>query len=179
MGAPGGSGSIGRTISSGLLAFLFLAVAAVLFVVAYLALPGYDHFYGLLAIGVLSLFFSLGAYLAEAFSTRAPIQRAVSWAFAGMGFATLLLTLAFAPSSPLSLIGKLVGLLLVLLVLIVTVAGTRWRLGQERGVAQRETQREAWRSRPAPSAFTYATAHPPGEPSAPPNQPTPPTQGGP
>ncbi len=178
MTVSGGAGGRRGTVSGLVLAVLFLAVAALLFVAVYYVLPGHDHFYGLIAIGILSLFFALGAYLAEAFSTQAPIQRAVSWAFAGMGFATLLLTLVFAPNSPLSFVSTIIGILLVLLVLIVAVAGTRWRVGQERGVAQRESQREAWRARPAPSAFTYATAHPPGEAPPPSSGPAPPPPGG-
>lgn len=155
------------SISGLLLAGLMLVAAAIVFVVIYLVLPGNGHFYGLLTIGVVSLFLSVGAYFAEGFSADPTLERAVSWAFAGMGFATLFLTLLLAPNSPFSTTTTLVAVLLLILLLAGGVVAVRWRMGQERSTSRREEQRAEWRSRPAPSAFSYATAHPPGEAGSP------------
>lgn len=80
-------------------------------------------------------------------------------------------------SSPITEIGQVEALILLVVLVIVIVAGSWWRARGEHADAHREEARAAWESRPPPSAFSYATAHVPGE-AAPSESGSPPPQGG-
>lgn len=158
--------------SAPLLTVLFLVIAAVLFTLVYVVLPGSMHFYGLLWIGILALIISLVCYLAESLARDPTYQRSLAWGFFGLGFAVLYLTIGLAPSYGVS-IGvswRLVGLLVTTIVLAIAIVAITWRVRSVAAVKPREEQREAWRERPAPSAFSYAAANSPSVPatSAPP-----------
>jgi MFS family permease len=157
------------------LGLLLLAAAAILFYLVYAAFPAHDHFGGLLAIGILSLFFALGSYFAEAFSREPVTQRALAWAFFGLGFAVLFLSIAIAPTyGALTAFWQLTGLLLTLVVLIVAVALISWRTAALQRTEKRMVARSAWDEEPAPSAFSYATAKSPDAPVVPVTPPSPP-----
>lgn len=160
-----------------LLTGLFLVAAVIIFAMIYEFLPAQGHFYALLGIGVLSLFLSIGSYLAEAFSREPTAQRSLAWGFFGMGFATLFLTFGLGPQyGAISATVQLFGLLFTILALIVGVAFIGWRIRTVRSTKNREVAREAWRQEPAPSAFSYAAANSPSVPSVapPPSAPPPP-----
>ena len=70
---------------------LFLVIAGLVFAALFVTLPGNQHFYALLAIGIVALFFSLGSYLAEALSRNPTAERSLAWGFFGIGIAVLLL----------------------------------------------------------------------------------------
>lgn len=166
-----GSGSSDSTrvrFSAVLLTLLFLVVAALIFVGVYLALPGDQHFWALVTIGILSLLFALFSYFSQALSREPIFQRSLTWGFLGMGFATLFLTVVLAPNPDAPFGARFAGTILLLLVLTVVVGVAIWRartLGQEHA---RTKTRENWESRPPPSAFTYSAAQgAPGAPSEP------------
>src|SRR5580658_7752732 len=149
-----------------LLTVIFLVVAALLFFIIYIAFPTDQHFGGLLWIGILALIFAILSYLAESFSKDPSAQRSLAWGFFGMGFAVLFLTIGLAPSYGISLgIWQYVGLLFTAIALAISVALIGWRLRALRSTASREAVREQWHERPAPSAFSYATANSPSVPS--------------
>ena len=153
----------------------FLAIAAILFVAIYLSLPGQQHYWALITIGILALIFALGSYLMEALSREPTAQRSLAWGFFGMGFAVLLLTIGLAPSyGLLGVATALFSLLVVLIVLIVAVALIAWRGRAVRATENQQVSRAAWRNEPAPSAFSYATANAPSVPTTapPPSTPT-------
>ena len=152
--------------SAPVLTVLFLVIAAVLFALVYVLLPASMHFYGLIWIGILALIISLVCYLAESLARDPSYQRSLAWAFFGLGFAVLYLTIGLAPSYGVS-IGtswQLAGLLVTTVVLAIAVVGVMWRARAVAAVKPREEQREAWRERPAPSAFSYAAANSPSVP---------------
>ncbi len=163
-----------------LLTVLFLVFAVVLFAGIYLALPYNQHFWALIAIGILSLLFSLGSYMAESLSRQATAQRSLAWGFFGMGFAVLLLTIGLGPAYGITTVtGTLFSLALIIVALIVAVALIAWRGRAVRATENQEVPRSAWRAENAPSAFSYATAKAPSVPStAPPASPPSPPGGG-
>ena len=162
------------------LTVLFLVVAAVLFAAIYLSLPGQQHYWALILIGILSLVFAIGSYLLESLSREPTAQRSLAWGFFGMGFAVLFLTVGLAPTyGLLTAVLALYSLLILLVVLVVAVALIVWRGRAVRATENQQVSRAAWRNEPAPSAFSYATANAPSVPStAPPptpaNPPSPP-----
>ncbi len=158
--------------SGWLLTGLFLVVAVLLFAAIYLTLPAQSHFWALVAIGILSLFFALGSYLMEAMSRDPTAQRSLAWGFFGMGFAVLLLTFGLGPSyAILSTVDALVSLTIVVVVLAISVALIAWRGRAVRAAQNQEVARAAWRQEPAPSALSYATARSPSVPSSAPPAP--------
>ena len=179
MSVPSAPAAPKPTKASGvLLTAIFVIVAAILFYLIYLTLPGSQHYFGLLWIGILALVFAVVCYLAESFSRDPASQRSLAWGFYGMGFAVLFLTLGLAPSYGVSLgIWQLLGLLFTAIALGVSIALVGWRMRALQGTRSREAVREQWRERPAPSAFSYAAANSPSVPqTAPPpaNSPSPP-----
>ncbi|HTP53820.1 MAG TPA: hypothetical protein VML94_02500 [Thermoplasmata archaeon] len=150
-----------------LLTGLFVAIAAVLFLLIYVALPQHQHYDALILIGVVALVFAIGSYFAESLSRQPSAQRSLAWGFFGMGFAVLFLSIGLGPYYNLeSTVYMLIGLLLTLIALIVAVAGIAWRGRALRRTANRELPRQAWRNEPAPSAFSYAAANAPSVPEA-------------
>jgi len=148
-----------------LLTVIFLVVAALLFFIIYIAFPTDQHFGGLLWIGILALIFAILSYLAESFSKDPSAQRSLAWGFFGMGFAVLFLTIGLAPSYGISLgIWQYIGLLLTAIALGISIALIGWRLRAVQSTAARETVRDQWRERQAPSAFSYAAANSPSVP---------------
>ena len=157
------------------LTVLFLVIAAVLFAAIYLSLPGQQHFWALIAIGILSLIFALGSYLMESLSRQPTAQRSLAWGFFGMGFAVLFLTVGLAPTYGLmTAVLALYDLVVILVVLVVTVGLIAWRGRAVRATENQQVARAAWRNEPAPSAFSYATANAPSVPATapPPSSPT-------
>jgi MFS family permease len=152
--------------SGALLTALFLVLAVVVFLLIYYAFPGNQHYTALLLIGIVSLIFALGSYLAESFSRDPSYQRSLAWGFFGMGFAVLFLTVGLGPYyiSSITTVDQLAGLVVLLVVLIVTVALIAWRVRAVRATENREVPRAAWRSESAPSAFSYAAANSPSVP---------------
>ncbi len=169
------------SLSGALIGALLLVVAALLFVAIYYALPGYQHFFALITIGILSLVFALVAYLAESFTREPTPMRLATFGFLGMGFAVLLLTIAFAPGSPLGVVAQLVALVLILLVLVGVLVFARWRATALGAEARREQRRQEWSAQPSvPSAFDYAAAQKAAAPpaQAPPSGGSPPSRSG-
>jgi hypothetical protein len=172
---PPGPKPVADRWSAWLLGALFVAATVILDLLLYDLLASNQHFYALLWIGIFALFFSLGCYLAESFSRRPVVQRALAWGYFGMGFAVLFLTVALGPSySVLSATWQLFGLLLIVVALIVAVALIAWRGRALRATENREVPKEAWRVEPAPSAFSYAAANSPSVPEAAPPPTSPP-----
>jgi MFS family permease len=169
--------------SGAVLTALFLVIAVLVFAAVYLTLPGTQHFYALLAIGIIALFFALGSYLAESLSRSPTAQRSLAWGFFGMGFAVLFLTVGLGPYyNVLSAMWALWGLVIIVIALFVTVALIAWRGRAVRATANQQIPREAWRNETPPSAFSYAAANspsvpttapppPPGAPPSPPRSP--------
>lgn len=181
-GSSGSAPPKGGSVSAGVLAGLFLLVAALIFFGIYLVLPGQDHFWALITIGIVSLFFGLFSYIARSLSRQAGVQQGFAWGFAVFGLAVMFLSVVAFPvlypnSSPLTQLGEVVALILLLLVVIVIVVATRWRSRGEHADERRQEARAAWESRPPPSAFSYSTARVPGE-APPADAGTPPPQGG-
>ncbi|MCI4370528.1 MAG: hypothetical protein L3J81_04270 [Thermoplasmata archaeon] len=137
---------------------ILVLVAALLFAAVYLFLPGNQHFYGLLTIGILSLVFALGCYLAQSIAPNPVVPRALSWGFAGLGFALLFGTVAINPGSTLSSLGQILTLVVVLLFLAVTLVGAYWRTWTVASARTRVERREAFQSQPPRSALEYAAA---------------------
>ncbi|HZY71237.1 MAG TPA: hypothetical protein VFF67_09720 [Thermoplasmata archaeon] len=148
-------------------AVIFVVVAAIVFTIIYVVLPFDSHFFALLAIGVIAIVFGLVAYFLQALSADASVQRAVSWGFGAMGFATLFLAVLLPPTnSVLTFLGNLVLLLVFLVLLVGWLAGIGWRSRVRAGVVARQARRAEWDGRPAPNAFSYHTAGGSAPPSA-------------
>jgi len=142
------------------LAALFLVVAALIFAAIYYTLTGFNHYFALIAIGIIALFFSLGSYLAEAASRDPTIQRALAWGFFGMGFADLIVTIALGPTyGVFGTVAALVALAITIAALFIAVGLMIWRVRAVARTQAREAPREAWRQEPTPSALSYATAN--------------------
>ncbi|MCI4327183.1 MAG: hypothetical protein L3K16_06075 [Thermoplasmata archaeon] len=151
---------------------VFAVVAALLFTAVYLTQPGNSHFYGLITIGILSLVFALAAYLAQAAAPDPTAPRALSWGFAGLGFALLVGTVVFAPSNPLNPIAQLIVLIVILLFLGATLLGAYWRVGTVATARARLERRDQWKAQPPRSALDYAAAqHDPEVTQSPPSTP--------
>jgi MFS family permease len=147
------------------LAALFLIIAALIFAAIYYTLTGWNHYFALVAIGIVSLFFALGCYLAEAASRQPTIRRALAWGYFGMGFAVLIITVALGPTyGVLSMVAALVGLAITIAVLFIAVGLMMWRTRAVARTAAREAPREAWRNEPTPSALSYSAANSPSVP---------------
>jgi hypothetical protein len=177
MSSPAPAQSPSGTKWSGVvLTALFLVVAVILFFLVYISLPANQHFDGLLWIGILSLIFAIGCYLAESVSRDPSAQRSLAWAFFGLGFAVLFLTLGLAPSYGVSLgLWQLIGLLLTTIALAVAIGLVAWRIRALQATRVQESVREQWRERPAPSAFSYAAANSPAVPATAAPPPPPPS----
>jgi hypothetical protein len=146
---------------------LLLVAAALLFVGIYLALPAGQHFDALLWIGALALVFALASYLLGSVSRDPAAQRSVAYGFMGMGFATLFLTVGLGPTYGVeSQLGEIEGLIVLLLLVVVAVAGIAWRARSRVQDQAREAEQAAWRDQAsAPSAFSYAAANGPNVPA--------------
>ncbi len=165
---------VGEKWSGLVLTAIFLVIAALLFFGLYIAFPQNSHYYALIYIGALALVFALVSYLAESFSRQPSAQRSLAWGFFGMGFAVLFLSLGLGPYyNVISQLEAIEGLVLVLVVLFASVAGIRWRGRAVRATENQQVPRAAWRSEPAPSAFSYATASSPSVPATAPPPPNP------
>jgi len=167
---------VGEKWSGVVLTAIFLAIAALVFVGVYLAFPQNSHYLALILIGFLALLFGGVSYLAEALSRDPVAKRSLAWGFFGMGFAVLFLSFGLGPYY--GVIGQITaieGLLVVLVLLFVAVAFIRWRGRSTRATENQQIPREAWRSEPAPSAFSYAAANSPSVPATapPPSSPPP------
>jgi len=163
--------------SGAVLTVLFVVLAAVVFLLLYYAFPSDQHYTALLLIGIVAVIFALGCYLAESFSRDPTYQRLLAWGFFGMGFAVLFLTVGLGPFyvSSITVVDQLIGLVVLIVVLIVSVALIAWRGRAVRATENQQIPRAAWRNEPAPSAFSYATANSPSIPQAgqlPPNDPS-------
>ena len=77
---------------------ILVLVAALLFAAVYLFLPGNGHFYGLLTIGILSLVFALGCYLAQSIAPNPSCRAPSPGGSPGLGFALLFGTVAINPT---------------------------------------------------------------------------------
>ena len=152
--------------SGTLLTALFVVFAVVVFLLIYYAFPANQHYSALLLIGVVSLFFALGCYLAESVSRDPSYQRSLAWGFFGMGFSVLFLTVGLGPYyiSSITTVDQLTGLAILIALLIITVALIAWRVRAVRATENREVPRAAWRAENAPSAFSYAAANSPSVP---------------
>ncbi|HXQ93629.1 MAG TPA: hypothetical protein VN864_00445 [Thermoplasmata archaeon] len=137
---------------------IFVVVAALLFLAIYLALPGNQHFYALVTIGILALVFALGAYLAQAILPDPLVARSLSWGFAGLGFFLLLGTLVTNPASTLGALSQIFALIVVLLFLAAALAGAYWRSWTVASTKARVEQRAVFQSQPPRSALDYSTA---------------------
>lgn len=169
--------------SGAILTLLFLVIAALMFYAVFLLFPGSSHFYGLIWIGILALILAVASFLAESASRDPTYQRSLAWGFAGLGFAVLYLTLGLAPSYGVSLgLWQYVGLIFTTVAVALWVGLLAYRQRSVAATAARETPRAEWRSRPAPSAFSYAAANSPGVPATAPPPPStneaPPPAGG-
>jgi MFS family permease len=161
-----------RTTPGAIVATIALAAASVLvFIAIWFVLPQYSHYLALATIGMVSLVFALVTTVGRAFTRAGSALKALSWGYAGLGFALLVGSLILA--GMMSIIGivlELTGLIIVV-ILIGLVAGlAAWGAGSARVAQQREMRREAWRESNPHSAFDYTTARPnvPGAPSPPP-----------
>lgn len=154
-----------------LLTVVLLAIAAVLFAAIYLVVP--DHYGALLWIGSIALVLGLLSYLFQSISRDPVVQRALGWGFGAMGFTLLLLTVLIDPAF--DMVGRLVGLIIVLVLLVGAIAGATWRVRSLREEATRHSRRAEWDQQPAPNAFDYATGTPGGRlPATSPTSPSPP-----
>lgn len=167
MAIAGAQGSTGARISGLLLAAVLGVVALLLFVLVYVSLPSNDHVGGYLAMGVLALLLALAGYFVSPFSTDARSLRLAAGGLGAVGFALLIGALLFAPSPDISFLGRIVGLIVVLLVLAIALAGTAWRFRGAAAEAVRAEGRAAWASRPPMNALDYPAAQTPGGPPSP------------
>ena len=137
---------------------ILAAVAALIFVLLYVTLPGNDHVGALLAIGVVALIFGLVAYLGRSISSAPGTAQAWALGFAGLGFGLLFLTLGLAPSSTIPFTNRIIGIVLVLVVLAVVVAGLGWGWRARASDANRSAERTAWAARTPVNALDYPSA---------------------
>jgi hypothetical protein len=168
-----------RKASSILLALVLLGAAALGFSAIYLVIP--DKFTALLWIGSLSLVAAVASYFFEAYSVRPTVQHSLAWGFAAMGFVILFADFV-APPVLLDPIAQIVGVMVLLVMFAVFLAGVRWRSRALQREMSRIPARERWRGQPAPSAFAYPVGGPAvGVPALPPlpNSRPPPKSGSP
>jgi FtsH-binding integral membrane protein len=160
--------------SGPVLTVLFLVIAALIFYAVFLLFPANSHFLGLIWIGILALVFAGGSYLAESASRDPTYQRSLAWGFAGLGFAVLYLSLGLAPTYGVVLgLWQYLGLILTTVAVAVMVGLIAWRQRSVAATQAREVPRAEWRSKPAPSALTYAAANSPSVPASAPSPPAP------
>lgn len=143
-----------------LLTAILVIAAALIFTAIYFVLPENGHFNGLLVIGILSLVFALLAYLSQAVSTDALVQRSLAWGFLGLGFTTLFLTIGLATNPEWSPMARLVALIVLLVLLAIAVAGILWRTRSVAMEEKRVEARQTWARTPPLSAFQYSSAAP-------------------
>jgi len=178
-GTPSAMQPVRAKWSGALLTGLFLILAVLIFLLLYYTFTANQHYDALLLIGVVSLIFALGCYLAESLSRDPSYQRSLAWGFFGMGFAVLFLTVGlgqyYLGSSVISTTDQLTGLVILVAVLIVTVALIAWRGRAVRATQNQQIPRAEWRKEPAPSAFTYAAANSPSVPTTAPPPSSPPS----
>jgi FlaA1/EpsC-like NDP-sugar epimerase len=141
-------------IAGTLFVAILVVIAALICLGIYLALPS-DHVSALLAIGVVALVFALVAYLARSLTRYPETPRALSWGFAGFGFAVLFLTVLLGGFSS---VDTVVYLILILVALAVMVGGVWWMGRSQAADRPREEARREWDSRPPESALSYSTA---------------------
>ncbi len=154
--------------SAAILSALLVIAAALLFAAIYIAIPAQTHFWALLVIGILSLFFALASYLAEALSRNPLAQRSFAWGFFGMGFAVLFGTIILGQTyGVLTLVGELIALVVIVLALVVAVAFIGWRSRTQAATQERLRKREAWQASNPSSALDYSAAHTPSAPQVP------------
>jgi hypothetical protein len=162
-------------LSAILLTVLFLVAAALLFFGIYISLPSNSHFGALLLIGVLSLVFAGGSYLAESASRDPAAQRSLAWGFLAMGYTTLFLSVGLGPRYGVESVGwMLLGLLLLVVFLAITIVLIGWRIRALQMTQHQEVARAAWRNETPVSAFSYPAASGPSVPTTTP----PPAPGG-
>ncbi|MFZ1022513.1 MAG: hypothetical protein WAN87_00045 [Thermoplasmata archaeon] len=176
MSTPESSAPKGSKVAAWIVAAILLVVGILLFYGIYLVVT--SHFYALLTIGILAVVFALVAYLSESISRQPSVQRAAAWGFYGMGFAILLLTIGLNPGATLSTGWQITGLILVLVLLAVSIAGVGWRFRAVATEQGRQAEHSNWQARPPPSAFSYTAGGPtnPPVPAAPPPSGSPPSQ---
>lgn len=150
---PPRSAAIGGAIVA-----ILAIVAALVFAGIYLGIPQNGHFYALVAIGVLSLVFALGSYLAQSVAPDPMLPRALAWGFAGLGYALLLGSVLINPTTVLGFLAQLTLLIVVLLFLALTLVGGYWRYRSVAIDRVRLERREGWRASPPRSALDYAAA---------------------
>jgi len=156
-----------------LLTGLFVLVAALLFYGIYLVFPQNHEFTALLLIGSISLVFALGCYLSESISRDPTAQRSLAWAFLAMGFATLFLTVGLGPTYGVeSTLNMIIGLIVLIVLLMITIALIAWRMRGVDQTAHREVARQAWQKEVPVSALSYSTANSPSVPTTVPPPPT-------
>jgi hypothetical protein len=168
-----------RRISGTVFTAIMLIVAAVLFYLVYLLEAPTSPFWALLAIGALALVFALVAYLLEAAIAQPMLGRFISWAFLGMGFTVLFVTITLYPDATVSTTQRVYLVLGALALLAIAVLGFYWRSGVLPAEAARTVERQSWQARPTVSAFDHSTANAPavpppsssGAPKAPPGNP--------
>ncbi|MGA8665228.1 MAG: hypothetical protein WB809_09270 [Thermoplasmata archaeon] len=161
--------------SAVLLSALFVIVAALVFLLVYVSFPAQQHFGALLIIGSLALVFGLASYLAESASRDPAAQRSLAWAFGGMGFATLFLSVGLGNYYGVeSFTGMLEGLIVLVILVAITAGGIMWRTRSVSAVQHRENARATWRQETPASAFSYSAANSPSVPATAPPPSTPP-----
>jgi hypothetical protein len=137
---------------------VFALIAALVFAGVYVGLPENGHFYALVTIGILALVFALGAYLAQAVAPDPLVPRALSWGFAGLGFALLFGTILLDPTGLLGFSAQVVVLVVLLLFLLVALFGGYWRYRSVAIDRARLAHREGWNASTPRSALDYAAA---------------------
>ncbi|MCI4355721.1 MAG: hypothetical protein L3K18_01070 [Thermoplasmata archaeon] len=151
--APPPSPVLGAAIVVG-----FALVAGLVFAAILLAVPQNNHFFSLLAVGILCLVFSLGAYLAQAAVPSPGAIRALSWGFGGAGFTVLFGTILFDSAGILFFLEQLVAVIIVALFLLVALGGAYWRHRALALTAVRMERRADWQSQAPRSALDYPAA---------------------
>ncbi|HEV2519223.1 MAG TPA: hypothetical protein VGX00_01195 [Thermoplasmata archaeon] len=146
-------------------------VAALLFLLIYLALPQNDHVGALLTIGFVSLIFAGIAYFGQAMSAVPASARAWSFGFAGLGFGLLFLTLGLAPGEAISFTNRVLGLIVVLLALAAALAMVAWGWRNRASDTARAAEHANWAARPPVNALDYPAAAPAtSSPATPPKE---------
>jgi hypothetical protein len=162
------------TSGGAIVATIAIAAASVLlFIAIWFALPQYSHYLALATIGMISLVFALVTTIGRAFTRAGSALKALSWGYAGLGFALLVGSLVLAGSmSIIGIVLELTGLIIVVVLMGIVVGLAAWGAGSAQMAQRREMRREAWRASTPRSAFDYTTARP-NVPAAPAEDPSP------